>query len=127
MPNEQGEFESGIKKSGIAVAVALLLAGCATPTVVQSVQPNDGQLNCEELQKALTEAEKLGNEAEGKRGSTGGNVVKGLLFFPALLVSNANVSDAIKAAEARKTHLTGLMSQKNCKVAPPKEPAKGAK
>lgn len=127
MPNEQGEFESGIAKTGIAVALALLLAGCASPTVVQSVQPNDSQMTCEELQTALTEAEKLRNEAEGKRGSTGGNVVKGFLFFPALLVSNANVSDAIKAAEARKTHLTGLMSQKNCKVAPPKEPAKGAK
>ena len=55
-----GEFESGIGKRGIAVAVALLLAGCATPTVVQTVQPNDGQLNCEDLQKALTEA---GNSA----------------------------------------------------------------
>ena len=125
MPNGQGGFESGFGKCGIAVAVALLLAGCTTPTVVQSVQPNDNQLGCEDLQKALAEAEKLGADAEARRGSTGGNLVKGFLWFPALLVSHANVNDAVKAAEARKAHLTGIMGQKNCTIAPPKEPAKG--
>ena len=127
MNNKHGGFESGIGKGGIGVAIALLLAGCASPTIVQSVQPEDAQLGCEQLIKELDEAEKLRVAADGSKGSSGGNLVKGLLFFPALLISNDNVKNATEAAEARKTHLAALMSQKDCKV-PAKPPAKpGAK
>lgn len=126
MPNELDEFESVTGKIGIAVAVALLLAGCASPKVVQSVQPNDSQLSCEGLQKELTEAEKLHAAAESSMGSTGGQIVTGFLFFPALLVGFDNKKNAINAAEARETRLAGIMSEKNCKIAP-KEPPKGAK
>ena len=127
MNNKHGEFDCGIGKGGMAVAIALLLAGCASPQIVQSVQPQDAQMGCAQLIKEVDEAEKLRVAAEGSKGSSGGNLVKGLLFFPALLVSNDNVKNATEAAEARKTHLAALMSQKNCK-APAKPPAKpGAK
>jgi len=119
MPIEHGKFEIGVR-GGVALAVALLLAGCATPTVVQSVQPKDAGLSCAQLQGEVAEAEKMRLAAEGAQGTTGGNVLKAFLFFPALLVSNDNVGTATKAAEARKTHLSGLASQKKC---PPPKPA----
>ena len=58
MAIEQGKLEIGIGKGGIAVAVAMLLAGCAVQTV-QSVQPGDPQLSCEQLLNEVAEAEKL--------------------------------------------------------------------
>ncbi len=123
MPIEHGKLENGIGKGGIAVAVAMLLGGCAVQTV-QSVQPGDPQLSCDQLLVEIAEAEKVRLAAEGSRGSSGGNIVQGLMFFPGLLVKDQNIADAVKAAEARKTHLGGIVAQKNCPV--PKPPAKPA-
>ena len=127
MSNELNEFENVPSKIWIALAAALLLAGCATPKVVESVQPTDSQLSCEGLQKALDEAEKFRGAAESSLGSMGGQIITAFMFFPALLISHDNKRTALNAAEARKTHLIGIMSQKECKPAPPpKAPAKGA-
>jgi len=123
MTIEQGKLEIGIGKGGIAVAVAMLLAGCAVQTV-QSVQPGDPQLSCEQLRNELAEAEKLRLAAEGSSGSSGGNIVQAVMFFPGLLVKKQNIADAVKAAEARKAHLGGIIAQKNCPA--PKPPAKPA-
>ena len=128
MSGDLVEFRSVAVKIGMAVGAALLVAGCASPKVVQSVQPADSQLACEGLQKELDEAEKLRAGAEGSLGSTGGQIVTGMLFFPALLVSHENRTNALNAAEARKAHLAGLMSERKCAAAPPpKEPAKKGK
>lgn len=121
MNNKYGGFAIAIGQGGIAIAIALLVTGCVSPQIVQSVQPQDGQLGCEQLVKEADEAERLRAAAEGAKGSSGGNVVKALLFFPALLVSHDNVKHATEAAEARKTHLAALMSQKDCKA--PEKPA----
>ena len=124
MPIEHGKFGSGVCNGGIAFAVALLLAGCATPKVVESVQPKDASLDCAQLLAEAAEAEKLRLAAEGAEGTTGGNLLKGFLFFPALLVSYDNVKTATKAAEARKTHLADLSGKKRC---PPPQAKPGAK
>lgn len=125
MSVEHGKIENGIGKCGIAVAVAMLLAGCSTaPTVVQSVQPGDPQLSCDQLLAEHAAAEKFRLEAEGKGGSTGGSIVHAFLFFPGYLINRQNVTDAVNAAEARKTHVAGLISQKKCPA--PKPPAKPA-
>jgi hypothetical protein len=122
MSVEHGKIENGIGKRGIAVAVAMLLGACSTaPTVVQSVQPGDPQLSCDQLVAQHAEAEKLRLEAEGRSGTSGGNIVHAFLFLPGFLVNKQNVTDAVNAAEARKTHLSALISQKKCPA--PKKPA----
>ena len=43
----------------VAAAAGLFLTSCATPKVVESVQPADAQLACPQLQSQFDEAEKL--------------------------------------------------------------------
>ena len=125
--DEPDELERVTLKIRIAVAAVLLLGGCASPKVVESVQSTDSQLSCEGLQKELEGAEKFRGAAQSSLGSMGGQIITAFMFFPALLISHDNKTTALNAAEARKTHLIGVMSQKDCKPAPaPKEPAKGA-
>ena len=127
MPVQHGRTENGRGKRGVAVALAMLLAGCSTaPTVVQSVQPGDPQLSCDQLLAQHAEAEKLRLEAEGKSGTSGGNIVHAFLFLPGYLINKQNVTDAVNAAEARKTHLSALLSQKNCPAPKPPAPPKPA-
>lgn len=117
MHDRQSRFGRGFGMGAIVVAAMSLLAGCATPTVVQSVQPNDGQLTCEELQKESVEAERLRGAAEGAKGAVGGNIIMGVIFFPAVLLTYENVRIATRAAEARKDHLKEIMSRKSCSFA----------
>ena len=126
MHDRQSKFGRGFGMGAIAVAIMSLLAGCATPTVVQSVQPKDAQLACEDLQKESAEAERLRGAAEASKGSAGGNVIMAVIFFPSVLLTYDNVRTAIKAAEARKDHLKEVMTRKGCRVAAAEPaPAKG--
>jgi len=97
----------------VFIAGAVVLAGCASPTVVQSVKPNDVGLNCEQLKNEFTEAEKFKAEAGSEKGVTGGNALR-LLFWPAIIGTYMNANEAIAAADNRKVHLANIMSQKNC-------------
>lgn len=117
MHDRQSKFGRGFEMGAIVVAIMSLLAGCATPTVVQSVQPNDGQLTCEELQKESTEAERLRVAGEAATGSTGGNIIMGVIFFPAVLLTYENSRIATRAAEARKDNLKEIMTRKSCSFA----------
>ena len=125
MAHQRGGFEV---RGGMALAFALLLAGCASPTVVESVQSADNGRDCKQLQQELSEAEKFRGAAAHEKEVTGGTLIKGLIFFPAVFVSNDNANKAIDAAEARKVHLAGVMNAKKCE-APAKTdtPAPGKK
>jgi hypothetical protein len=96
----------------LAVAV---LAGCASPAVVQSVKPGDAGLSCSQLQNEYSDSERFKKEAEGEKGVTGGNVAR-LLFWPSIIGTYMNANEAIAAADNRKVHLANLMSQKNCEI-----------
>ena len=95
---------------------AIFCVSCATPTVVQSVKPGDTGLSCSQLQNELADTERFRAEADREKGMTGGNVVRALFFWPAILGSFSNANEAIAAADARKVSLSNLMNQKNCAV-----------
>jgi hypothetical protein len=98
------------------VAATLLLGACASPTVVQAVKPNDASLNCAQLQNEYTEAEGFRVAADNEKSVTGGNVLRAVLFWPAILGTASNANEAIAAANSRKVYLANLMSQKNCAI-----------
>ena len=93
-----------------------LLGACATPTVVQAVKPGDNGLSCSQLQNEFADAEKFRADADKEKSVTGGNVVRALFFWPAILGTAANANEAIAAADTRKVHLANQMSQKGCAI-----------
>ncbi len=99
------------------------LAACATPTVVQTVKPGDNGLSCAQLQNEYADAERLRTAADAEKSVTGGNVVRAIFFWPAILGTAANANEAIAAADTRKVGLSNLMNQKNCSIPSPAQPA----
>lgn len=106
----------GFSKMAASVALAGMLAACASPAVVQSVKAGDNGLTCAQLQNDFQDADKARADADKEKGMTGGNVVRAILFWPAILGSFSNANEAIAAADARKVNLSNLMSQKGCQV-----------
>lgn len=103
-------------KKTLSLFTALLLAGCATPTVVQTVKPGDNGLSCAQLQNEYVDAQKFRDDADKEKGMTGGNVARAILFWPAILGSYSNANEAMAAADARKVHLANLMNQTKCPI-----------
>lgn len=94
-----------------------LLAGCATPTVVQTRKASDGDLSCAQLKDQITEAEDFEAKARKERGMTGTNVAAAVLFWPALLGTYKNTEDAIEAAKERQKNLFAIAKGKSCPFA----------
>ena len=92
----------------------ILLNSCAKPTVVNIVLPGDNKLNCEQLENEVAEAQKIKKEAQYARESTGGNVTRMMLFWPAWAKTLHNADIAIMAADDRIFHLIKLMKKKKC-------------
>jgi len=106
-----------MRKSKIVfILILIFLNACAKPTIVEIVQPNDKNLNCEELELEIAEAQKIKEEADFSKDS-GGNIARVILFWPAWAQSLHNADEAILAANDRKHHLIKIMREKKCKDA----------
>ena len=92
----------------------ILLDACAKPTVVNVVLPGDEELNCEQLENAVTESQKIKRDAEYAKEGTGGNVARVMLFWPAWAKTLHNADVAIMAANDRIYHLFNIMKKKSC-------------
>ncbi len=103
-------------KITLGTALAAMLGACASPTVVQAVKPGDNGLSCSQLQNEFADAEKFRAEADKEKSVTGGNVVRAIFFWPAILGTAANANEAIAAADTRKVHLANQMNQKGCAI-----------
>ena len=99
---------------GVLVLSLILLNSCAKPTVVEVVVSGDEKLNCEQLENEVAEAQKIKREAQYARESTGGNVTRMMLFWPAWARTLHNADVAIMAADDRIFHLIKLMKKKKC-------------
>ena len=99
---------------GVLVLSLILLNSCAKPTVVEVVVSGDEKLNCELLENEVAEAQKIKKEAQYARESTGGNVTRMMLFWPAWAKTLHNVDVAVMAADDRIFHLIKLMKKKKC-------------
>ena len=108
------KYKKNLFLLGINLFFFLLLA-CAKPTVVNTVMPGDNKLNCEELEIAVAETQKLKKDAEFAKEATGGNMARIMLFWPAWAKTLSNADEAIMAANDRNFHLITLMKKRKCK------------
>jgi len=92
----------------------VLLVSCAKPTVVNVVLPEDKNLNCEQLETSITDAQEFRRKAIGVTGNTPQNQARGMLFWPSLMVTYLNAHEAIVAANERSVNLINLMLDNNC-------------
>ena len=67
------------------------------------------KLDFEKLEEALTDAQKFRKKAIAATGSTVDNQLRGLLFWPALMITFANAHEAIMAESERSVHLINIM------------------
>ena len=104
------------KFQGILVLIisVILLYACAKPTVVNVVLPGDEELNCEQLEVAVAESQKIKREAEHAKEGTGGNITRVMLFWPAWAKTLHNADVAVRAADDRIFHLFKIMKKKSC-------------
>ena len=93
----------------------ILLNSCAKPTVVNVTLPKDNKLNCEKLEDALADSQSFRKKALEATGATVDNQLRGVFFWPALMVTYANAHEAIVAASERSVHLINIMQKKDCK------------
>lgn len=100
----------------ISCAAMLAVTACATPTVVNIVQPGDTLLSCAELREQIAEAQAFEHQAREERGVTGENVAAVVLFWPALLATYSNTEDAINAASERRDYLMSLYRSGRCDI-----------
>ena len=94
----------------------ILLNYCAKPTVLKVTLPKDNELNCEKLEDALADAQEFRNKAYRATGATVDNQLRGLLFWPALMMTYANAQEAIIAASERSVHLINIMQKKIVRI-----------
>jgi hypothetical protein len=98
----------------IAGSAALLVSACATPTVVDSEQPQDRNLTCAQIEEQIEEANEFAEAARDDRGVNGTNVAAAVLFWPALVGTYLNTEEAIEAANDRREHLSEIYEDKGC-------------
>ena len=98
----------------ISVFILFFLASCATPHVVDIVQPNDEQLSCVGLQNEVDELAGFIEEAESEKGVNWSNAGRALVFPIGIWATYENAGQAIDAANQREMYLRGIMSKKNC-------------
>ena len=103
-----------IQRILVLIVSIILLYACAKPTVVNVVLPGDEELNCEQLEVAVVESQKIKREAEYAKEGTGGNITRVMLFWPAWAKTLHNADVAVRAADDRIFHLFKIMKKKSC-------------
>ena len=104
-----------MKKSLVSLLLLIFVASCASPTVVNVVEPTDSSLTCNQIDTQIAMAAKYADDAKAEKSmGTGTNVAALLFWLPGLYQTNVNVKEAVDAANRRAEHLSRLKISKNC-------------
>tara|TARA_X000000950_G_C13619862_1_gene538930 strand:+ start:281 stop:598 length:318 start_codon:yes stop_codon:yes gene_type:complete len=104
-----------MKKIIASFFILTFVASCATPTVVNVVEPTDNSLSCSQIDTQIAMAVKYADDAKKEKSmGTGTNVAALLFWLPGLYQTNVNVKEAVDAANRRAEHLSRLKTTKNC-------------
>ena len=85
-----------MKKTISLFLLLTFIASCATPTVVNVVEPTDNSLTCTQLDTQIAMAAKYADDAKKEKNiGTGTNVAALLFWLPGLYQTNVNVKEAV--------------------------------
>ena len=99
-------------KVAMALAVVLFVAGCATSPKVPVVQVGDNALSSQQLREEIARLDEADRNIDSKKGVTGTNVAAALFFWPGLIYTHMDASEATRLVEQRRNHLTNLYNKK---------------
>ncbi|WP_390915043.1 hypothetical protein [Pseudosulfitobacter sp. SM2401] len=103
------------RTSGAFAILAVLLAGCVSPAVVQTSTVADDGLSCEQIKVQLTQLEEIRAQAAKGQTASGANVAAAIIFWPAVIGNYQNAKQALEAANKRNEVLVALAKKKRCK------------
>ena len=104
-----------MKKILALLTLFFFIISCATPTVVNVIEPNDNELSCKELSSEIAKANQYADEAQkAKKTNKPHNIAAILFFLPGIGFTMHNVEEASKSAKERAIHLNKLKEKKNC-------------
>lgn len=103
---------SKIVTLAVLITVTALVSGCATSPKVQVVQAGDNVLSKDQLLAEINKLNEADQKINDKKGINGTNAAAALFFWPGLIYTQMDASDARKLVEQRRNHLTGLYNQK---------------
>ena len=97
----------------LLLSLGLIVSGC-THKKVSVTQFDDKDKTCAQLERDITEMEKLEASIDDKTGLSGRNVGMALLFWPGIIVNEMNADDARDRASERKEKLFDIYDKKGC-------------
>lgn len=104
-----------MKKKLSFLSIFLICISCATPKVINIIEPKDNKLDCEELSNEIAVANKYADEAQkAKKMNSPHNIGAIIFFLPGMGVTMKNVEEATIAANDRAIHLNKIKEKKNC-------------
>ena len=92
--------------------LALALTGCVANQTIRTVQLNDNNMSCEQLQAELATLGAKFEEAKNDSGVTGKNVGLAIVFWPGIIVNESRASKNQSSLDARISHLSSLYNGK---------------
>lgn len=97
--------------SGLCLS-AVILFGCANPSVVDVKQLQDNEMSCVELKRTIEDMDQLQVSAKKHGGLSAENTLAALVFWPGIIVNELNVNKAVDAVIQRKLYLTEIYLNK---------------
>ena len=99
-----------------AIVLALALAGCVSPDVVQTNAIDDDSLTCTQIKTQIGQLDEIRAEAKKGKTASGANVAAAILFWPAVIGNFANANEALEAANKRQEVLVSVAKKRRCKA-----------
>jgi hypothetical protein len=94
------------------ITITTLVSACATSPKVQVMQACDRSLSKEQIMCELDKLNTTDCEINQKKGINGTNVAAALFFWPGLIYTQLDASDARKLVSQRREYLTSLYNEK---------------
>lgn len=97
--------------TGLLMALTLL-TGCAISPKTQVVQPGDHEMTRTQIQAEFKKLDQAQRDVDSNKGVNGTNIAAALFFWPGLIATQMDASDAQNLINQRRAHLQSIWNKK---------------